>query len=61
MGKNIISIIGVVASFAGLVASAISNWADDKKTEILIDEKIERALAERNEEEEDDEAIEEND
>lgn len=60
MGKNIVSIIGVVASFAGVVASVIGNWADDRKTEILIDEKIEKALAEKNEEE-DDKTTEEND
>lgn len=51
MGKNIVSIIGVIASFAGLVASVVSNWADDRKTEILIDEKIEKALAEKDKEE----------
>lgn len=61
MGKNIISIIGVVASFAGIAASVIGNWADERKTEILIDEKIEKALAEKNEVEEEEEETAEND
>ncbi len=52
MGKNIVSIIGVVASFAGVVASVIGNWADERKTEMLIDEKIEEALAKNEEEDE---------
>lgn len=56
MGKNIVSIIGVVASFAGVVASVIGNWADDRKTEILIDEKIEKALAEKDKEEDEETA-----
>lgn len=59
MGKNIVSIIGVIASFAGVVASVVGNWADDRKTEILIDEKIEKALAEKDKE--DDEETAEND
>lgn len=59
MGKNIIGLIGIGASLVGVVASVIGNWADDRKTEILIDEKIEKALAEKNEEE-DDETTEEN-
>lgn len=53
MGKNIVGLIGVVASLVGVVASFATNWADGKKTEMLIDEKIEKALAERNGEEED--------
>lgn len=61
MGKNIVSIIGVIASFAGVVASVIGNWADDRKTEMLIDEKIEKALAEKNNEEDDEETEEGND
>lgn len=61
MGKNIIGIIGVIASFAGIAASVIGNWADERKTEILIDEKIEKALAEKNEVEEEEEETAEND
>ena len=55
MGKNIIGIIGVIASFAGIAASVIGNWADERKTEILIDEKIEKALAEKEKDEDEDE------
>lgn len=56
MGKNILRIIGVVASLAGV----IGDWAIDRKTEILIDEKIEKALAEKDKEE-DEETEEESD
>lgn len=58
MGKSVIGIIGAVASLFGMVATVVGNWADKRETEIMVDEKIEKALAEKDEEE--DETEEEN-
>lgn len=60
MGKNLIGIIGAIASLFGVVATVVGNWADKRETEIMVDEKISEALAEKEDEEEDKETEEEN-
>lgn len=54
MGKNVIGVIGMFASLFGMVATVVGNWADKRETEIMVDEKIENALAEKNKDEEED-------
>lgn len=60
MGKNLIGLIGAIASLFGVVATVVVNWADKRETEIMVDEKISEALAEKEDEEEDKETEEEN-
>lgn len=60
MGKNLIGIIGTIASLFGVVATVVGNWADKRETEIMVDEKIEAALAEKDEEEDEETEEEEN-
>lgn len=50
MGKKLVGILGVIASFAGIVATVVGNWADKRETEIMVDERIALALAEKDEE-----------
>lgn len=52
--KNVISIIGLVATGIGALAGLVGSLASDRKTEYIIDEKIEerfKALTESNEKE----------
>lgn len=47
MNNKSLKIIGFFGVGLGLIASLISDYAKDKQQENLIDEKIEKALAER--------------
>lgn len=47
-----IKVIGFIATLAGAGLSVLSTWVDDKKMEEKINEGIEKALAERDEKEE---------
>lgn len=47
MNKNTLKIIGIAASLIGLGAQLLGEWADDRKLDTEIDEKIDKALAER--------------
>ena len=44
---NWISIIGGVATIAGFVIELVQGYVEDKETEALIDEKIQKAMDER--------------
>lgn len=51
--KWLISVIGCAATLLGGMATLASNWAEERKTEEMIDTKIREALAERDEKESD--------
>lgn len=59
MDGKMIKIIGGAATVLGLLATVVGNWVNERTMEITIDEKIEQALTERNEEEEENEDEEE--
>ena len=44
MNSKVIKIIGVTVTVTGALLSLISNWVDDKKLDMKIDEKIADAL-----------------
>lgn len=45
-----IKAIGVIATLLGMGVTLISGWVEDQKTSMMIDEKIDEALAKREEE-----------
>ena len=51
--KWLISVIGCAATLFSGIATMVSNWAQERKTEELINTKIKEALAERDENESD--------
>lgn len=55
VSKNSIKIFGIVATVAGIGASLITDWVNEKKMDEKIDEKINDALASREECEDDEE------
>ncbi len=58
LSKNVIKFIGFLATGIGIGATLLSDWADEKKMEETITEKVNNALSEHldeNEEEEEDE------
>lgn len=52
---KLVKIIGGLATVMGLVATVVGNWVSERQTEIMIDEKVEAALAKRKKDEESDE------
>lgn len=44
---NNIKLIGIGATLLGAIATLIGNWADEKKMEQTVDEKVNEALAKR--------------
>lgn len=52
MSKNWIKVIGLVASLVGFGATMLTSWVNEKNTDAMIEEKLEKALAERTEENE---------
>lgn len=44
------TVLGLIATIAGAGISVVSAIADDKKTEEMVEEKIDEALAKRDEE-----------
>ncbi len=62
MNGKIIKIVGIVATILGLGASVVTDWVSEKKMEELVsekvDEKIKKALATDEEENEDEEKAE---
>lgn len=44
-----IKAIGVIATLLGMGVTLISGWVEDQKTSMMIDEKIDEALAKREE------------
>lgn len=52
MKTNTLTILGVIATIAGGAATLLGNWVSDKKTEEMIEEKVQAALTEKEENEE---------
>lgn len=52
MKANTLTILGVIATIAGGAATLLGNWVSDKKTEDMIKEKVQAALTEKEENEE---------
>jgi hypothetical protein len=50
-----ISILGLVASLAGFAVTQAQNWISEQEMSMMIDEKIEEALAKREESDEESE------
>ena len=50
--SNIVKIVGLAAMALGGLATMIGNWAQEQAIDQMIDEKLEKALAERNQNEE---------
>ncbi len=50
MDKKWINIIGTLATIVGVGATLANNWVEDKKLDEKINEGIDKALAEREEE-----------
>ncbi len=52
MANNIVKIIGLAATVIGFGATLLSDWVNEKKMEEMVDEKVNEALAKREENEE---------
>lgn len=55
MNGKLLSILGLLASLIGTGATILGDWAAEKKMDVVIDEKIAKALAEKEETEEESE------
>lgn len=51
MNSKLIKILGIAATAIGMGATLITDWVNDKKTDEKIEEKVNDALAKRDEEE----------
>lgn len=49
---KIIKILGIVATVIGAGATLLNDWVSKKKMESMVEEKVNEALSERDEEEE---------
>ena len=52
MTKPIIRIVGMALSAAGIAVTLLTDWVNEKQMEVMIDEKVNEALADKNDEEE---------
>ena len=52
MTKPIIKIVGMALSAAGIAVTLLTDWVNEKQMEVMIDEKVNEALADKNDEEE---------
>lgn len=52
MNNKIIKIIGIVTTIIGIGANLVTDWVGEKKMDEKIEEKINEALAQKNEAEE---------
>ena len=55
MKGNVLSILGIVATIGGAAFTLLGNWVADKKYEEMIDEKVDKAIAKKENEEEESE------
>lgn len=51
LDKNWVKLIGFGGMILGFAATVIANWSQEKQTDLLIEEKVKEALAEREESE----------
>ena len=52
INKNVIKVLGIVATVAGLGATLVTDWVNDQKMDEKIEAKINEALTKSDEEEE---------
>lgn len=52
MSKTMIKIIGIAATIIGMGATLITDWVDEKKMDEKIEQKVNEALAQKENEEE---------
>lgn len=50
--KNWIALIGLVTSLAGFAITQVQGWVSDQQMSVMVEEKIEEALAKRDKESE---------
>ena len=50
LNKNIIKAIGIMATFIGFGATFLKSWVDEREMDAKIEEKVNEALANRQEE-----------
>ena len=53
--RDTIKLLAILATGLGFAATLLSNWANSKEEEALIEEKVKEALAKRDKEENEDE------
>lgn len=53
---NWITLVGLLTSLAGFVITQAQSWVSEQQMSMMIDEKIEEALAKRDENEDDEES-----
>lgn len=51
MNSKLIKILGIAATAIGMCATLVTDWVDDKKMDEKIEEKLNKALANRDGEE----------
>ena len=49
--SNVIKVLGMVTTVVGMAASLLSNWVSEQKMNEQISEKVDEALAKRDEKE----------
>ena len=54
--RNIFKLLSLVGLALGAVGTLLSNWADDKELDMIIDEKLDERLATHKDEEESEES-----
>lgn len=54
--RDTIKLLAILATGLGFAATLLSDWANSKEQEALIEEKVNEALAKRDKEENEDEA-----
>lgn len=52
MSKTMIKVIGIAATIIGMGATLITDWVDEKKMDEKIEQKVNEALAQKENEEE---------
>lgn len=50
--RNIFKLLSLAGVVLGVIGTLLSDWADNKEQKAIIEEKVNEALAARNEEEE---------
>lgn len=56
MNNKWIKVIGTAATVFGLLANVVTEWVNERKMTEMINEKVDKALAEREDEEEKEES-----
>jgi hypothetical protein len=52
MNGNLIKVLGIAATALGMAATLLSDWVNEKKMDEKIEEKVNEAIAKKDEEDE---------